>query len=128
MGRLLGRRACRPRPTPRPSPLPSAGIKAEAYDPRSCDVWAAGVFLCVALLGAFPFDHTKEVHLRGLEAARKGLRPGGLLAVWSAAPNKDFVYRLGRAGFAVEEVKARANKGKGVRHIIWVATNPVRSR
>ena len=66
--------------------------------------------------------------LRGLEAARKGLRPGGLLAVWSAAPNKDFVYRLGRAGFAVEEVKARANKGKGVRHIIWVATNPVRSR
>jgi len=63
---------------------------------------------------------------RGLEAARKALRPGGLLAVWSAAPNKDFVFRLGRAGFAVEEVKARANKGKGVRHIIWVASNPAR--
>ena len=57
----------------------------------------------------------------GLEAARKALRPGGLLAVWSAAPNQEFVHRLGRAGFVVEEVKARANKGRGVRHIIWVA-------
>jgi spermidine synthase len=61
--------------------------------------------------------------VKGLEAARKALRPGGLLAVWSAAPNAAFVSRLGRAGFAVEEVKARANKGRGVRHIIWVATN-----
>ena len=65
---------------------------------------------------------------RGLEAARKALRPGGILAVWSAAPNAAFVARLGRAGFAVEEVKARANKGRGVRHIIWVATNPVSRR
>jgi spermidine synthase len=60
---------------------------------------------------------------RGLQAAHKALRPGGMLAVWSAAPNAEFVRRLGRAGFAVEEVKARANKGRGVRHIIWVATN-----
>src|ERR1700760_1914188 len=62
--------------------------------------------------------------LRGLLAARAALRPKGLLAVWSAAPNKAFVDRLGHAGFAVEEVKARANKGRGGRHIIWVATNP----
>jgi spermidine synthase len=61
--------------------------------------------------------------VRGLEAARTALRPGGLLAIWSAAPNAAFVARLGRAGFVVEEVKARANKGRGVRHIIWVATN-----
>lgn len=26
------------------------------------------MFLCVALLGAFPFDHTREAHLRDLEA------------------------------------------------------------
>ncbi len=62
--------------------------------------------------------------LRGLLAARAALRPKGLLAVWSAAPNKVFVDRLGHAGFAVEEVKARANKGRGGRHIIWIATNP----
>ncbi len=61
---------------------------------------------------------------RGLEMARRALRPGGMLAVWSAAPSAAFVARLGRAGFAVEEVKARANKGRGVRHVIWLATNP----
>jgi spermidine synthase len=62
--------------------------------------------------------------LRGLLAARAALRPKGVLAIWSAAPNKAFADRLGHAGFAVEEVKARANKGKGGRHIIWIATNP----
>ena len=63
--------------------------------------------------------------LTGLNASCKALRPGGLLAIWSAAPNKEFALRLARAGFAVEEVKARANKGRGVRHIIWIATTPV---
>jgi spermidine synthase len=62
--------------------------------------------------------------LKGLEAARRALRPKGLLAIWSAAPNREFANRLCRAGFAVEEVKSRANKGRGVRHIIWAATNP----
>ncbi len=61
--------------------------------------------------------------LRGLQAARRALRPGGLLAVWSAAPSAAFTARLGQAGFAVDEVKARANKGRGVRHVIWAATN-----
>jgi spermidine synthase len=61
--------------------------------------------------------------LHGLEAARKALRPKGLLAVWSAAPDKAFANRLGRAGFAVDEIKARANKGRGGRYIIWAATN-----
>jgi spermidine synthase len=59
---------------------------------------------------------------RGLKAAHAALRPKGLLAVWSAAPNKEFVNRLGAAGFAVDEIKARANNGRGVRHIIWAAT------
>ena len=60
--------------------------------------------------------------LRGLQAARKALRPHGLFAIWSAAPNKDFVTRLGRAGFTVEEIKVRANKGRGARNVIWAAT------
>jgi spermidine synthase len=59
----------------------------------------------------------------GLAAARAALKPGGILAVWSAAPDKAFARRLGAAGFAVEEVavRARAN-GKGPRHVIWFAT------
>ena len=60
--------------------------------------------------------------LRGLQAVRKALRPHGLFAVWSAARNKHFVTRLGRAGFAVEEIQARANKGRGARNVIWAAT------
>jgi spermidine synthase len=61
--------------------------------------------------------------LNGLHAARNALRRKGLLAIWSAAPSAAFTRRLEQAGFAVEEIKARANKGRGVRHIIWVATN-----
>jgi len=56
----------------------------------------------------------------GLAAARAALKPGGILAVWSAAPDNRFARRMGEAGFAVEEVgvRARAN-GKGPRHVIW---------
>ena len=59
---------------------------------------------------------------RGLAAAKAALRPGGVLAVWSAGPDAKFVRRLKEAGFAVEEVavKARSN-GKGPRHVIWFA-------
>ena len=49
-------------------------------------MWAAGVFLCVALLGAFPFDHTKEVHLRGLEAEELDLWMQEMGAAWSDSP------------------------------------------
>jgi spermidine synthase len=69
-------------------------------------------------------ENDRLYNRRGLEAARRALRSKGLLAIWSAAPNKAFMERLGHAGFAVEEIKARANKGRGVRHIIWAATNP----
>ena len=59
----------------------------------------------------------------GLRAARAALRPGGMLAVWSAAPDASFTRRLGKAGYDVEEVVVRArSNGKGPRHVIWVAT------
>jgi spermidine synthase len=66
--------------------------------------------------------------LRGLEAARRALQPGGVLAIWSAGPNAKFAGRLGHAGFAVDEIKVRANKGRGMRHIVWAATNKGQSR
>jgi spermidine synthase len=61
--------------------------------------------------------------MRGLAAARAALRTGGVLAIWSAAPDAAFARRLRDADFAVEEVgvKARSN-GKGPRHVIWFAT------
>ena len=48
------------------------------------------------------------------------LTPGGVLAIWSAAPDPRFARRLGDAGFAVDEVVVRArSNGKGPRHVIW---------
>jgi spermidine synthase len=59
----------------------------------------------------------------GLDAAKAALRPGGVLAIWSAAPDPAFSRRLARAGFDVDEVQVRArSNGKGPRHVIWFAT------
>ena len=56
----------------------------------------------------------------GLRAAKAALKPGGVLAVWSAGPDDRFRRRMGEAGFEVEEVAVRARQnGKGPRHVIW---------
>ena len=60
--------------------------------------------------------------LAGLAAAAAALKPGGVLAVWSATQDLGFVQRLRRSGFAVEEKQVRASGGKrGARHVIWLA-------
>ena len=61
----------------------------------------------------------------GLQAARRALRPAGVLAVWSGGPDKAFTRRLRDARFEVEEVEVRARpNGKGPRHTIWFARKP----
>ena len=61
----------------------------------------------------------------GLGLARRALRPGGVLAVWSAHPAPAVTRRLREAGFAVAEVPARANGRRGgARHRIWLAEKP----
>lgn len=61
--------------------------------------------------------------MKGLVAAKAALRPGGILAVWSAAPDNVFAKRLSAAGFSVEEIAVRGRRnGKGPRHVIWFAT------
>lgn len=60
---------------------------------------------------------------RGLAATRRALRPGGVLAVWSAWEDRKFEQRLKYAGFRVEVQRVRARlKGGGPRHTIFVAT------
>ncbi|DBA66108.1 TPA: hypothetical protein ACH3X2_003106 [Trebouxia sp. C0005] len=65
----------------------------QAYDPRSTDVWAAGVMLVVALCGAFPFDHTQHQH-RSMEEAE--------LDLWMQEVNQQW--------FQSEFIKANVNK------------------
>lgn len=61
----------------------------------------------------------------GLRAARAALKPGGVLAIWSAYPDKAFAGRLHKAGFAVDEIKTRSTGGrKGAHHVIWIAVKP----
>ena len=63
--------------------------------------------------------------IKGLEAIRRSLRPGGVAAVWSSGPNALFSKRLRDAGFDVNEVAVRATtKRSGARHVIWFATRP----
>jgi len=60
---------------------------------------------------------------KGLQASRRALLSGGVLAVWSSGPHPAFSGRLRDAGFAVSEVAVRATaKRSGARHLIWFAT------
>jgi spermidine synthase len=71
-------------------------------------------------------DGNERLYTRtGIARSRDALRPGGILAVWSAAPDPKFRNRLKDAGFNVEErvVRARPNN-KGPHHTIWFARAP----
>ena len=59
----------------------------------------------------------------GLNAAKRALRPGGVLAVWSGGQDDGFTRRLWGAGWNAEAVPVRATGGKrGARHVIWLAS------
>lgn len=61
----------------------------------------------------------------GLRAAHNALRPGGILAVWSAGPHHPFMRRLQQTGFEAEEVRVRGRGAAGgSRFLIWIARRP----
>jgi spermidine synthase len=59
----------------------------------------------------------------GLSIIKTALKPGGVLAIWSAGSDAQFSKTLLQAGFRVEEqeVRGRSN-GKGPHHFIWFAS------
>lgn len=60
----------------------------------------------------------------GLRVTRAALRPRGVLAVWSAGPDRIFSKLLRHAGFEVSEHGVHAHRaGKGPRHHIWLAAS-----
>ena len=67
----------------------------------------------------------------GLETVRTALRPGGVLAVWSAGPDQAFFRRLQRSGFRVEEVRVRARiprEGKTAHDLAGLSPGPTADR
>ncbi|MDI1303205.1 MAG: hypothetical protein PSX71_15000 [bacterium] len=60
----------------------------------------------------------------GLKTCMQALRAEGVLAVWSAGPDRDFTERLKKSGFKVEELKVYAHGKKGTRHTLWMADKP----
>lgn len=65
-------------------------------------------------------DNNRIYSKTGLGKARDALNPGGIVSVWSAAPDPGFRRRMKEAGFEVEEkgVRSRPNN-KGAHHTIW---------
>ena len=62
--------------------------------------------------------------MAGLAAIRRAMRPGGMLAIWSAFPDDAFLARLKKAGYKASSKMARARVGKGSRHTIFLAKKP----
>jgi spermidine synthase len=110
-----------------------ADPRAEIREADVADVIAAGRSAYDAILldvDNGPEGLTRDANdwlygVAGLGTARAALRPGGILAVWSSAPDRGFTRRLRQAGYDVEEVPVRARgKRGGARHVLWLATVP----
>ncbi len=65
-------------------------------------------------------DNNRLYSRTGLGKARDALKPGGIVSVWSAAPDPAFRRRMKEARLEVEEkgVRSRPNN-KGAHHVIW---------
>jgi len=70
-------------------------------------------------------DNDSLYGLRGLNNAYDALKPGGVLTVWSAAPDTAFTQRMMKVGFEVEQHRVRAHQSQsGLRHTIWIGVRP----
>lgn len=111
-------------------PLDDGRVRVETVDVwdlinQSTDGWDA-IILDVdnGPEGLTHKDNDRLYDYTGLQAAFAALNPGSVLAVWSAFPSIRFSKRLKSAGFQVQEQRVRAHRGKGSRHVIWLARRP----
>jgi spermidine synthase len=61
----------------------------------------------------------------GTRACWDALTPGGVLSVWSAAPNDKYTTRLRRQGFATEVLRVAERKGARATHVLFIARKRV---
>ncbi|MCA9577453.1 MAG: hypothetical protein R3B40_22105 [Polyangiales bacterium] len=62
----------------------------------------------------------------GLDVTHQALRPGGVLAIWSAGADDRFAEQVRKTGFDVEDVKVYAHGNRGTRHTLWIGTKRAR--
>jgi spermidine synthase len=108
-------------------PLKDKRVRVELGDVASTLRAARARFDAVLLdvdNGPTPFTQEGNAELysdRGIAAARTALKDGGVLAVWSARPNRRFEQRLQYGGLRVEVETVRARlKSGGPRHTIFL--------
>jgi spermidine synthase len=65
-------------------------------------------------------DNRRLYTATGLARARAALRPGGCLAVWSAADDPAFVERMRRCGLTVTSERARVHAGGGAWNHLFI--------
>ena len=58
----------------------------------------------------------------GVRACHAALRPGGVLAVWSAGPSARYVRKLESLDFEVDVERVAARAGSRGRHVLFLAT------
>lgn len=59
---------------------------------------------------------------KSLQAIQQIIRPGGILAIWSAWNDPKFTRKLQKARFKVEQKTVKAHKGRGSNYTIYLAT------
>jgi len=109
-------------------PLEDPRVRLQLGDVRDRIAEAHGAFDAILLdvdNGPAPLSRAGNDRLygdAGIRACRDALRAGGVLAVWSAGPDADFLERLTGAGLdaASHGVAARGPAG-GVHHVVFVA-------
>ncbi len=69
-------------------------------------------------------DNENLYRRTGLARARKALRPGGVLAVWSSFPSRTFTKSLQDVVGSVELVRTTPTFKGGPRYYIWLARRP----
>ena len=76
---------------------------------------------------AFVARENKRLYVpAGLLAAKAALRPGGVLAVWSAFEAPNFTGRLRAAGFEVKIERVHVPGWSGGNHALWIAKSRTR--
>ncbi len=112
-------------------PLKDRRVRVEVSDVAAVLRSSPGRFDAVLLdvdNGPAAFTSTENARLYdngGVAVALEALKPGGVLAVWSAWDDRKFEQRLRYVGFRVEveRVRGRLKKG-GPRHIIFLGHKP----